>query len=332
MKKLVLMVLLVSTFLITSCNFGYKTTASGVSYKITKHGSTDVTLKNGNLVKFNVKFYVQGKDSILNSTYGKIPAYIQVDTAQSKYYTFVSVLPYLHVGDNVRVSLSVDKLVTMHILQYNNLFAKKGHIICDLDVLDTFPNNQVMLADYNKESEHEKEQEIAEIEGDLKAHNVFYTKTADGNFYSITKEGNGKRADSGKAVSIYYTGALLSNDKKFDSNEDSSFHHMQPFNYVVGQPTVIAGWQKTIPLLQEDEEVTLYIPAMNAYGPQGAPPNIPPYADLKFTLTVFHVRDTTVKSQPFQFGGMNGMGNANQQIKDAVRKKLAEKKAKKKGK
>ena len=58
--------------LLASCN-QFDKTKSGLPYKIKKGGSTAL-LKSGNFVVLNLEFKLGSKDSILNNTFGRIPA------------------------------------------------------------------------------------------------------------------------------------------------------------------------------------------------------------------------------------------------------------------
>ena len=100
--------------------------------------------------------------------------------------------------------------------------------------------------------------------------NILPTKTASGMYYSMQKEGNGEQAFVGDSVTMNYTGTLL-DGTKFDSNEDTAFHHVMPFNFVLGRGQVIKGWDEGVALLKKGSKATFYIPSPMAYGPQARP-------------------------------------------------------------
>ncbi|MGL1147923.1 hypothetical protein ACSTLC_24265, partial [Vibrio parahaemolyticus] len=72
------------------CN-QYDKTKDGLLYKITK-GTGSQKVKQGDLIKFNVEFRIKEKDTVLNSTYGHVPVYMRVDTAQVPKYDFRGLL------------------------------------------------------------------------------------------------------------------------------------------------------------------------------------------------------------------------------------------------
>ncbi len=95
-------------------------------------------------------------------------------------------------------------------------------------------------------------------------------KTASGLYYTIKEEGSGEKPITGDNVTMNYTGTLL-DGTKFDSNEDTAFKHVQPFEFVLGRGAVIKGWDEGIALLKTGSKATLYIPSPMAYGPQARP-------------------------------------------------------------
>jgi len=110
-------------------------------------------------------------------------------------------------------------------------------------------------------------------------------KTASGLYYTISKEGHGKNVDSGQTVNVDYTGMFL-DGKKFDSNVDSAFHHVQPFPLEVGRGKVIKGWDEGLQLLKIGSKATFYIPSGLAYGAQDRGPQIPANSILVFDVEV----------------------------------------------
>jgi FKBP-type peptidyl-prolyl cis-trans isomerase FkpA len=60
-------------------------------------------------------------------------------------------------------------------------------------------------------------------------------------------------------------------EKKFDSNEDPAFQHVQPFTFNLGTGQVIPGWDEGIALLNKGAKAKLLIPSPLAYGDRGMP-------------------------------------------------------------
>ena len=95
-------------------------------------------------------------------------------------------------------------------------------------------------------------------------------KTASGLYYTVKEEGSGEKPVPGDTVIMNYTGTML-DGTKFDSNEDTAFHHVQPLTFVLGRGAVIKGWDEGIALLKTGSKATFYIPSPLAYGQQVRP-------------------------------------------------------------
>lgn len=99
---------------------------------------------------------------------------------------------------------------------------------------------------------------------------------------STVKPGQGTAIKKGETGLFNYTGWL----DKFNGKErfDSSLDRNQAFETQVGVGQVIAGWDEGLVGMKPGEKRRLEIPYNLAYGPQGRPPVIPPYATLYFEV------------------------------------------------
>jgi len=95
----------------------------------------------------------------------------------------------------------------------------------------------------------------------------------------VIAEGTGEVAYNGKALLVDYTGTFL-DGRVFDSTGISG----QPFGFVLGLGRVIAGWDQGLAGMKVGGIRDLTIPPHLAYGAQGRPGAIPPYATLKFRV------------------------------------------------
>jgi len=99
------------------------------------------------------------------------------------------------------------------------------------------------------------------------------------------KKGKGDKVKAGDTVSVHYTGWLL-DGTKFDSSVDRG----QPFEFVVGQGLVIAGWDQGLVGMQKGGKRVLVIPSDMGYGDAGTPDGtIPPGATLKFEIELLDI-------------------------------------------
>jgi len=100
--------------------------------------------------------------------------------------------------------------------------------------------------------------------------NITPVKTPAGLYYSVKEEGTGEIPLTGDTLTVNYTGTLL-DGTKFDSNEDTAFHHETPYQFVLGTGQVINGWHVGFAQLKVGSKATLYIPSGMAYGAQARP-------------------------------------------------------------
>ena len=109
-------------------------------------------------------------------------------------------------------------------------------------------------------------------------------KTSSGLYYTITKEGEGRRPIRGEKVLVRYNGTFM-DGKKFDGNMDSP----QPLPFALGEHEVIAGWDEGIGLLKKGTKATFFIPSELAYGTH-ASGTVPANAILLFDVELVDIQ------------------------------------------
>jgi len=107
--------------------------------------------------------------------------------------------------------------------------------------------------------------------------------TASGLKYIDTQIGTGAAPTKGQTVTVNYTGSLT-DGKKFDSNVDPKFGHVEPFQFQLGVGQVIKGWDEGLSTMKIGGKRQLIIPAELGYGSRGAGGAIPPNATLIFDV------------------------------------------------
>jgi len=267
--------------LMASCN-QFDKTKSGLPYKIKKGGSTAL-LKNGSFLIFNLEYKLGSKDSVLMSTYGKIPSYFRYDTAQLGRYNFTEVLPKCAIGDEIIFTLSVDTLKNMGAIRdYDRTFQKGSVIKGKVELLAALDNQEAFSAYMTKAYDAEKAKEAKDLEAYISKKGLKVQKTPSGAFVSLDNLGDlSNKADSGREVTVLYRG-YTEDGKVFDSNMDKPG---PPLKIVVGAHKVIPGWDEGLRFFAKGAKGKILVPALLGYGQRGAGP-IKPFTNLIFDVEV----------------------------------------------
>ncbi len=262
-------------------------------YKIT-HGSSKEKLKHGQFVKFNISFAIPEKDTVLNSSFGKVPAYFMIDSGRLTKHNFTEILMLCAVGDVVDFKLSNDTLKNMGAIEYNATFPKGGMITGKAEFIKVFATEAEMMADYQKEVLAQRDREMDALVKVAEKKGEKYIKDTAGVVVVLKTAGDTTKAVAGKTASVFYKGYLADGKdagKEFDSNMSKEKNpNQQPYDVNVGTGSVIRGWELALKYFGKGGKGTIYVPSMNAYGPQGSPPVIPAYSNLAFDIEVTDVK------------------------------------------
>jgi FKBP-type peptidyl-prolyl cis-trans isomerase FkpA len=282
--------------ILASCNqTSYHKTKSGMLYKIIHADNKDSVVKAGNWMK--IHFMQLRNDSVLQTSYDKMPIYQQMIIDPTAIYNPVEVFPLLKKGDSVITIQLIDSLISKNMVTVDRLppYLKKGDkIVFKLKILDVFRNDSLYRLDaeaeyakdkvrQDKEGASQKVKELQEMEQYLATKKIPAQKFGEGTFVWIKQQGTGPQADSGKFITVKYTGRLLTTDSVFESN-------VYPLQ--LGVDPVIAGWQQGLKAFKEGGKGTLYVPGHMAYG-KNPPPGSPfgPNAALIFDVEMIRVAD-----------------------------------------
>jgi len=160
---------------------------------------------------------------------------------------------------------------------------------------------QEMVAKQREMAAEKAEEQLATdielIDAYLTENNIDAQKTESGLRYVITQEGSGDNIQSGQKAKIDYSGYVLNGGYFDSSNEEIAKEHSLynaartygPYETVIGQRAVIAGWDEAFQLMNEGTKGTLYIPSGLAYGPQARGAQIPANSILVFDVEVVEI-------------------------------------------
>ena len=105
---------------------------------------------------------------------------------------------------------------------------------------------------------------------------------------TVLTQGSGAEIKNGQMASVNYTGTFT-DGKKFDSNVDPAFKHVQPFQFTVGGRQVIAGWDQGVLGMKVGEKRKLVISPELGYGANPVGP-IPANSTLIFEVELLAIK------------------------------------------
>jgi len=288
MKKTTSILALVMLVAFAACknDLSFKKTKGGMPYKVfpSKEGKP---LKVGEFVKAHVIRKIN--DSVTFDSHGKMALYFPVDSVGTP-YDASEVMSKLKVGDSLVAVQLIDTFMKRYPGQVPPIYKKGDRLITIYTILDVMPEKAAM-ADYEKEKNNRLAGEIQQLSDWLAKNNIKAVKTGKGTFVEIKNPGTGPAIDSGKYISVNYTGRSFSG-RVFDSNQIDSFGHMQPLSFTVDvSPMGVRGFTEGLKVFKKGGKGTIFIPSMLAYGDKPPTPAIKPYEHLIFDIEILDVRD-----------------------------------------
>jgi FKBP-type peptidyl-prolyl cis-trans isomerase FkpA len=295
--KITLVLVFAMALAFTGCK-SYKKTKSGLVYKIFPASGKDSLIKAGDIVKFH--FTRKLNDSVLYSSYGKMPSYIPLQNDPGMDYSPVEVFFLAKKGDSLVTIEMMDTLIKKGATQQLPPNIKKGdRLTTYIKILEVYKSDSLARKDVDIElgkdrprqekemkerdaKEGVMEKEVEMMQAFLTSKKINAQKTNDGTFVTVKEKGNGDPVLDGKYVVIKYTGKFPETDSVFESNV---------YTFKLGTGVVIRGWDDGLKLFNVGGNGTLYIPAYMAWGKNPGPGN-KTNQPVIFDVKVLSVADT----------------------------------------
>lgn len=196
----------------------------------------------------------------------------------------------MNVGSNVEnISRNLFGGDTTKVLNKENLLA--GFVDGVLNKKFAIPREEAQMY-VNETSERLKAESLEKQYAKEKAENLKYledNKSKEGVVtlpsglqYKVIKEGTGAKPTATDRVKVNYVGTTI-DGKEFDS----SIKRGEPSEFFLNQ--VVKGWTEGIQQMPVGSKYILYIPYDLAYGAEGRPGSIPPFATLIFDIDVLDI-------------------------------------------
>lgn len=268
----------VAALVFAACGDGYKTTESGLKYKFLSQNTDGQQVQDGDLIIGKAVIFFN--DSILDSVKGDAVPLFMADKANSANYFSRCLnegLLLLHQGDKVELVFEADSLLP---------------IFGQLPASYKAGENQTMKYQIEVSEVMNEAKETEKINKYLADNNLNVQPTEDGIYILSVEHGNGPKVENGKNIKVNYTGRFL-DGQIFDSSDTTQAPGAHdPIEYVVGQQSMIPGWELIMATMEQGGKAKVLIPSKLAYGKSGM---MAPYSTLIFDFEVLSV--TTPKPE-----------------------------------
>lgn len=237
----------------------FKTTSSGLRYKITKVGSGKYP-KSGDRIWVNFVGKTTN-DSVFDSTFdtGEIELYLGQGQLIKGWEEGLQL-----IGEGGEITLVVPPNLGYGDFSYKGL-PKQSTLVFDISLLQVDQGKTIQGFD---------------IKG------IKPQKTKDGLIYYVVDRGKGRAIKSGDNAYVHYTG-FLSDGSIFDTSRKKG----EAVRITVGGNQVIKGWDMGLQLMHDGAKFRLVIPPALAYGETGYKNIVPPNQTIMLDIEV-------VKSTP----------------------------------
>ena len=116
-----------------------------------------------------------------------------------------------------------------------------------------------------------------------------YAETQNTQFIDVVI-GDGQEVANGNSVAVVYSG-YLTNGQLFDQSRINEQNQIEPFEFTIGEGSVIQGWEDGLIGMKVGGQRRLIIPSQFGYGAQGAGEGaIPPNSMLIFDVELVSLR------------------------------------------
>lgn len=287
----------------------FKKSASGIEYCFVVDKTGGPKPKEGDQIRINM-VSIGGNRYLYNSFQQNKGKPVEFGVAKPAFKgDIIEIINMMNAGDSVVCLIDAD-VVYKNTKQKKPDFIKKGDKIQYMIKLVSIKPKEIVQKEQqaliNKQikeqmaKQQKEEQKLIgvqekELQKYFIANNLTPLKTASGLYYVIKEEGAGAKPVTNDTVSLNYRGKLI-NGTIFDSNIDSAFNHMSPFEFPLGIGRVIKGWDEGVALLSKGTKATFFIPSRLGYSTQAVPGNpnnpkgIPANSILIFDVELMNIK------------------------------------------
>ena len=275
---------------------GFKKTKSGLHYKFEQENKGAQQAQKGDVLVVEMKMRLD--DSLLFDKTGNPQRMFEI--VEPMFVGDINEgLQMLHIGDIATFAVEADSMAARFPMPpfYKQGVGSKVYYEITLSGIITKESIDKEKADFAAAMEKMREEEPAALAKYIEDNGVKVQPTESGLYIIEKKKGKGPKVENGKAVKVNYTGRLL-DGRIFDTSVESvaleaGIHNpnrpYEPLAYVVGEMSLIQGWEEAMRTLSQGSVATIIMPSNLGYGANGTQ-GIPPYSPLVFDLEVVSVK------------------------------------------
>lgn len=289
-----MLVCLMALTLFTACNQkfpGYKKTADGLYYKFYEQNTsapkpkpTDF-LKVGMACYLNDELYYDWQES-QTGVYSQLTAPKFAGDLQEAY-------AMMHLGDSASFYVKADSIAVLYYDQDPKAVNLKPEDYFRYEVkLLEIMSQEEFQTNLNQLKERMINESKEAFQNYIAENNIAVEPLESGIYIIPTEKGKGRCPEKGEKVELDFDAKLL-NGVSIGSTKDME----KKLTFVLGDGSVIPGWEEIVPQMHLGERVTAVIPFEMAYGEHDVP-GIPPYANLVYDIKLLKI--TTVEEQEKQ--------------------------------
>lgn len=283
--------------LLSSCSTkDFKQGETGYQYKIVRSGEGP-TFDNNQYILMYMDYYYENDSLLFTWSEKNIPVTLQyIDTIWEKRGQIYHGLKKLKVGDSAIFKVNCSDLyeVAFHSnIPYGlNPFSDIKVEIGIISMLEPqqFRMWQANLLKTRKERiQKRKEQQLLEdislIDIYLEEQGLIGMELESGIRYIVQNEGSGNKPEKGDKVLIHFNGYLLDG-----TQFDSSYDRNDPYEFILGERSVIMGWEESVAEMPLGSKITFYIPSELAYRERGLGELVDPNTVVVFDLELLDIK------------------------------------------
>ena len=287
----------------SSCQKTKTTERDGIEYTYIKEGSEKAP--NGQFVLYNLEI-TTASDSVIYSTVSQpFPGYLMANDSLTPQNGMDEIFLSLRKGDSINFQAAAKVIFSgnqpMFLKEDDIVKVKLGAFDVKSDSAMQVFYEEMMMAEQVRSAERAKTllvEEAKTIEAYVADKGLNASKTENGLYYVIEKEGTGPETTPGTTMHVNYAGYLL-DGTMFDTSwpeiakANNIFNEGRPYEPLpvnVGMGQVIPGWDEGLMLLKKGSKAKFIIPSPLAYGEGGAGALIPGNSILVFDVEVMDVQ------------------------------------------